>query len=516
MSPTPEPAPATLRSLIVDAKDAQSDILLLDSKGRLIQRGLGPAHTFTVESGIYRVKVVTGREVQERPVILIDEDVKRVEFNPLSFASPIPLEGTSTSHEYHMDAAARESAKVHVADGAGSSLFFFVRDWTPDTKEGSRRPSVTNPATGLSLYAVSAAGERKVADIALQGAFNLDADAWCACTVAVKPGVYDLRLTLPTGEVLHQAIAAAPSWQTQMFVFVRGYATGNEQGAMERRADLARSSILMSRAANFSQAEPDLRLTELARVALVTTRPAGEAVREHRLVPDEVRGLLERKCDNPMLGIYACHLLLLETEPDVALLTTAVANLRALIGMPHPDVEALALRADKLPEPAPFQDPPMLRRSWSLIVDANTDRPDLIADSLSARVSTDFWLQGPWLVWRTKAPDAAFDASSDRDLTDVEASLAQFLGLPRRARSMSHETTESAKDLPSPQVLSGLASSALQPISSLPGAGLGAGIPKIDPESLRRINKQLNLSQAQLSGVLQSLQKKLAKTDFGK
>jgi hypothetical protein len=506
-----------MRRLVVDAKDAQSDILILDSKGRLVERGLGPVQAFTLEEGIYRVKVVTGKEVQERPVILTGEDTKRVEFEALRFASPIPLDWTSTSHEYHMEAAARESRHVHVRKGTGSSLFLFVRDWTPPAQYTPSQRAATHPGTGLSVHSVTGSGEAMIADIATQGVFDLNGDAWCACTIEVDPGVYELRLALPTGEVLHQGIVASPGWQTQAFLFVRDYPAPVEGLSGERRADLARSSILMVRGTGFSHGAADSRLTELARVALATTRPTAEPARERRLVPDEVRNLLEQKYDNPMLGIYGGHLLLLEAEPDLALLTIAVSNLRLLLGRPHPDVEALALRTRSLAQIAVLDDPPMLRRSWALMVDADADRPDLIADALSSRVSTDFWLEGPWHVWRTRpVPE---DASLDTGLTDLEVSLAHYLGLPQRARSAARAgplgKLEDVKDMLSRQVLTGLATSGLRALDSLASGLRDAGMPAIDSQSMRRINKQLNLSQAQLSGVLRSLENKLSKLDRG-
>jgi hypothetical protein len=515
MSPTHETAAVT-RRLVVDAKDAQSDILILDSRGRLVERGLGPVQAFALEDGIYRVKVVTGKEVQERPVILTGKDTKHVAFEALRFASPIPLDWTSTSHEYHMAAAAEQSRKVHVRHGAGSSVFLFVRDYTPDSRRQGR--TAFNPGAGLSLHAVRFDDETLVADIGKQGVFDAGGDPWCACTVELDPGVYELRLALPTGEVLHQAVVASPGWQTQAFLFVRDYAAPGVSGATERRADLARSSILMTHGVGFSHGAPDSRSTELARVALATTRPVAEPGRERRLVPDDVRNLLGQKFDNPMLGIYGGHLLLLEAEPDLAALTVAVENLRNLVGPAHPDVEALALRTRSLPQPLALADPPMLRRSWALMVDADVERPDIIADALSARISTDFWLEGPWHVWRTRPAASTGDGSLDAGLTDLEVALAHYLGIPRRARAVARtpfEKLEAIKDRLSRQVLAGLASAGVKALDDIGSQMRSAGMPPIEPQAIRKITRQLNLSQAQLSGVFQSLQEKLAKLDSG-
>ena len=59
-------------------------------------------------------------------------------------------------------------------------------------------------------------------------------------------------------------------------------------------------------------------------MALATKRPNERGDENRRLVPDELRALLRGKCDNPMLGIYGGHLLLMETSVDVALLHEVV------------------------------------------------------------------------------------------------------------------------------------------------------------------------------------------------
>jgi hypothetical protein len=75
------------------------------------------------------------------------------------------------------------------------------------------------------------------------------------------------------------------------------------------------------------------------------------------------------KLENPMLGILGMHLLLKNQESDTELLQTIIQNLRNLLGDPHPDVEALALRLEQTGSYV-FQSPPMMRRSWSLVVNA--------------------------------------------------------------------------------------------------------------------------------------------------
>ena len=421
----------------------------------------------------------------------------------------MPLTGTSTTHEYHELAASQESRQTHVTDGGGSSIFFLVRDWTPDRQPDRRRRITGDPAMGLSLHAIANGVDREVADLAKEGKHSLEFDAWSACTVAVNPGVYELRLVLPTGATLHQSIVASPQWQTQTFVFMRGYSTSSterSEAPKEWRADLARTSIIMARGQGFSLNEPLLRLLELARVALANRRAGETAGTAHRLLSEEVRTMLRDKCDDPMLGIYAAHLLLLEPSPDLSLFRHVVGQLRVLLGPSHPDVEALALRAEGEPPPAPFECAPMLARSWSLIVDASADRSDLVTDSLEARLTSDLWSEGPWHIWRTPAQEAA-DSQDAGDLSGFEEALAENLGLMRQVRR-AHP----------PQVYSQAAADPAAPRSILPkstdveerrrGAAHTEAV-EIDADRLRSIARRFGLPQSQLRTVISTLEEKL-------
>ena len=422
-------------SLPVSTGDSQSEILILDGRGQLIQRGFGPQCTFNLDAGIYRVKVITGTASQEKPVVLMQTTVRPLVFEPASFASPVPLAGTSTSHEYHIAAADQQSRQIHVSDGVGSSLFFLVREWTPTQSQPKQR-MIGNPAEGLSLYAVGPVGERKICDLAVSGTTNAQNDAWTACTVGLRPGVYELRLELPSGEVLRHSVVGSPGWQTQVFLFVQPYTT---QSGPQWRADLSRTSVILTGVGGgFEPNEPMLRVAELAKVRLAkrTLSDPGETARP--LLPDEMRKLFREKFSNPMLGIYGAHLLLLEKLLDHGLFQDVVGNLRGMLGI-HPDVEALALRTNLLPPPSSFDQPPMLSRSWSVITEASIDRPDLVADSLAFRSSSEVLTEGAWHVRRSTQPTATESDTGDLDLSDVEAALAEELGVSkaiRRARQL--------------------------------------------------------------------------------
>lgn len=531
MSPTLEADPTARLPLTVSTSDPQSEIVVLDARGRLVQRALGPSHTFSLVPGIYRVKVLAGAEFLEKSIVLTETPRDPMRFEQVAFASPAPLAGTSASHEYHMEAANRESQVTHVFDGLGSSLFFLVRDWTPTAAESPRQRVTTHPAEGLSLYAVSVLGERKVCDLAVSGTRSAAwSDPWAACTIEVVPGVYELRLELPGGETLHQSFVASPDWQTQSFVFMRAYPS---DAGPQWRADLSRTSVLLSQTRGFSPNDSILRVAELARMALATKRPGGRGQTDRPLMPAETRALLREKFANPFLGIYGAHLLLRERSVDVDLLRDVVRNLRAMLGR-HPDVEALALSVAGEPLPLPFERPPMLRRSWSLVVDASVTQPGLVTESLAERNTGKFWAEGSWHIWRSSANAGNTDGDPDAlGLSDVEAALAEDLGVMKHVRRMSRtgSTTESARasrDTTAPEGLSpqeafadGFAAAAPE-IDDAPGISVGHRLRnpapsedvevEIDAARLRSIVTRFGMPSTQVKRMLTALEDKLARS----
>jgi hypothetical protein len=113
--------------------------------------------------------------------------------------------------------------------------------------------------------------------------------------------------------------------------------------------------------------------------------------------------MLNGKFENPMLGIFGAHLLLLKKQLKLNLLSIVVRNLRRLLGEnQHPDVEALALRLGKNGTFYTFEHLPMLRRSWWQVVDATVDNEELVPlGSMAAKFADRVWGQEPWLQWMT-------------------------------------------------------------------------------------------------------------------
>ena len=154
---------------------------------------------------------------------------------------------------------------------------------------------------------------------------------------------------------------------------------------------MAEASVLMTRSA-FDPSTVDTSTTDLAR----------QALRDRTLgVPAALLSeMIDSKYEDPMLGIYGGHLMLMRDEPDRGMLATVVENLRNLIGA-HPDVDALALALDPDAEVgSDFSLPPMLWSSWSLVSAASATRHDLMPPgSLSESIAGHVIDSDTWLIW---------------------------------------------------------------------------------------------------------------------
>ena len=226
--------------LTVTARDRAAEIFVIDSKLDRVDRGIGSVITHQ-PPGVYKLKVRAGQATHEELVVLEKAPVVRV-LDHLSIPSAVPLDQTAQSHEYHQEAALRESATPRVRLGDGSSIFIFARDWTP---EGEPPVAGHHPAERLELCSAEGA---PLVDLQQASAADLERDPWAACRVEVVPGFYRLRVTSDTGSRFESAVMAQRGWQTQVFLLQRRNPVSPER----RRPDLAGASVAMTRSHQFA------------------------------------------------------------------------------------------------------------------------------------------------------------------------------------------------------------------------------------------------------------------------
>jgi hypothetical protein len=410
--------------LDVNTSDLATEIFVIDGLFRLVEKGLGSLTT-QLKPGIYKLKIRAGYAEQEEIVVLRDEPVHR--FYSIRFSSPVPLQGTAEEDPRHVEAADRESQAIHVAHGTGSCIFIFTRRWRPaaDNQEIS---DDTHPAKGLSL---NDSNGIEVANLETACVADMTGNPWAACAIRVDPGLYRLGQLTVRGEHLEQAIVAAPAMQTQVFLLRRARGEG-----VEVRSEPLDIAIIYSPEWQFNAASPYLRLSELARLGLRNDRQVlSDAILDE---------LLHGKFQDPMLGLFGAHLLLRRKRPELANLTEIVTNLRHLFGPSHPDVEALALLPGGGTTSYVFNTPPMLQKSWFLVLDATLQNSALVPyGSLASRVANRLSSEAPWLLWSEPHEQAKEDPTSaeltgnlDMLVKRMQAELAEVIQ-PQQAGTYS-------------------------------------------------------------------------------
>ena len=363
-------APATPAALpvTVAASDAAAEVFVVDSGFNVVARGIGRASA-TVPAGIYRAKAKVG-ELQNEVLFAVDDDDTAgttISVEAPAFASPMPLARTSTNANAHQDAAETMSrgAGPRLALGSGARLVLVFRDpaMAGAALDGEALAGYAKAWQGIAL--LDAAGARR---LLLTDGGTLDARAgWLLVEADVDPGAWVVALPVPGRPDHCMPLVASAGWATQLFVNL-----GPGAAASPRRFQLDDAAIVLDRpGAPFAADRHDLRVLEVARQAL-----AGG----HNIVAGPVMDeLLMGKFENPMMGLVAAHLLLLDAQPRLDLAAQVVGNTGGLVGADHPDVLALRLRVDQLRgQPAAaltallesVRQPPMLRLSWAYLMAA--------------------------------------------------------------------------------------------------------------------------------------------------
>jgi len=370
-------------NLTVQTGDQASEVFIIDSNFQKVASAVGSLTNFELPKGLYTVKVREANAVNEQSLGLFSD--KSLQFAPLQFSTPAPLNVTAKTTSAATEKAQRSSNEKNISIGTGSEIYIFVRYWTENVSSEVLYGD-TDAAIGLTLRDLK---NNILVDFGMPtiGKFETGENCWSACNVEVNPGVYLLNLETATGDMVQQSMVASPGWQTQVFLLKKDYGCQNK----DIRADLANSSILLARMGNgFVPSDPTFRLTEIAKFALINNRQV-----LNQGVIDE---LLDEKFYNPMLGIYAIHLLI-ASESKRDQIKRIIGHLRMLLGSPHPDVEAVALKLN-MPSDYIFTAPPMLKNSWKYVIEASTIAPHIVPESSLAYGVAGKLLEGaPWLVW---------------------------------------------------------------------------------------------------------------------
>lgn len=421
-----EPTRAEQFTLDIVAQNAAATVTVIDHNLMKVYTATGELHLRDFP-GVYKVRTQIGRDLGtiKEEILVLDREMARDSMEARALPSPAPIPGSAFTHESHVwpFAEAASSRGVFADKRAGSAqISVLSRYWTDEFSTAVRTLSL-HPMQGLEIFRPNG---QLLARMEEECRFDdkSTSDRVAVWEQNVEPGVYFLRIVPPDGGQLEASIVAAPGWLTQLAIKRPTPIVGQSKGmpgtptgdAAIFMRDLRRPSgpsgqeavqesyaLDSANEGELPQAGQDA-VIEAARIAFAQGRNLLADARGIKL-----QKLLLEEFDDPVGGIIGGHLLLRAmdagTGRDPALediFTAAVARLRGLVRIWHPDVEALALRsADLAARPnKPLTAPPMFSRSWRLIVEASYDNPDLIPASLWSRVHANRSI-GPYFVWAT-------------------------------------------------------------------------------------------------------------------
>ncbi len=395
------------------------EMRLYDHRHRLVTRGFERIER-RLRPGLYRLQIDAGPTVDERiltigPKGLVDTELR------VEMPSAAPVEGTSTTHEYHAYPAQELSRRPKRSFGHGGRLVIFVR-----SMEGEQRSPVDVDSLELvdSRQSLLATG---AADFEQQ-----PADGWAGFSADVEPGGYALRLRRPRRsrdgmeETVDQSIWVEEDWTTLVFVPYR-QRVGRPQPEY--------ASVHMTHLGQgFDPYEPSMQGANLALEIALSGLRQGRAV-----VPRNLKQLMLRgKFGNPMLGIVGA-LVLLHGETNWRLFHTVRRNLQRLVPN-HPDVHALHVMAkhkrgddsgSRIPETAW---PPMLYACYQGLIERDAGEESRIVPegSIADLAASRLVAQGPWTQWRAFETDLG---------TDFERQLEQLM---KQVKAAAEDESQSA------------------------------------------------------------------------
>jgi hypothetical protein len=358
------------------------EIKVVDSNLNTVAKGFGSL-TEEIAPGIYQIEYrAADRFKRELVAIGPNESLEKHDLD-LEFSTPVPLEGTSTSHEYYRDAVERLSTDPAGDPALDSALFVFIRNASRDGK-------LPLSAETIGKWRLINSERRPVPDVLEQ--FRLDsAEGWLGLCVRVPAGNYAIE-SVAGKKTLRQAVEVSGGWITGLFI------SNTPQGPSVGGASIQMSRMGVGFPGFDSQRHQVRRFVELALAGLREGRSV--------LPPDHLLMLLREKFSDPILGFAGAHALLLRREPDLHLLAEVLQNLEQLVPG-HQDLNALrhigaglgAKISGTRPRPASW--PPMFSASYRGLLRCDAGQARVIEDgSVAETVAATFCHGGLWTTWQ--------------------------------------------------------------------------------------------------------------------
>lgn len=388
--------------LTVVADGQVAEIFVVDGHFTVVGRGLGIVE-ISVPPGIYRAKARVGTQQSEKLFwVEPNPPLNRmtVKLDEVKFPSAIPLEGTSTTHEYHQSAL-NQILTERVNLGSGAGLIILIRD--PSTVYFQLDPA------GLDCYAANfhdfiLSDWEGINEHPLEQLGKVEAgQGYLVLNASIAPGTY--ALSRPTGKKMtgrqFLPLVVPAGWTLQVYISMDQ--VGDD--GLQRQANFDEAAMVLDRDIAFDPFREDLKVLEVARSSLT---------RGHNcLGKSDMNRLLSGKFENPMMGILSAHLLLLDKKPDLDLVGTVITNTSNLLGSDYPDLLALSWklrtmssnaegRQDQNAASAILQQlkaPPLLQLSWHYLMEAYRTAPIVSFNPALRHLASRLISSSVWLRW---------------------------------------------------------------------------------------------------------------------
>lgn len=384
-------------TLDIDPGNLSTEIFVIDQRLSLVDRAGGHLSA-TLPFGLFKLKTRLGRGISQR-VILLDRDT--VTGDPAGItrapSSVVPLPGTTSSVDAHTEGradaihassrqdevAAAVSAVSAVPSAGQAALLLMVRACS------APGASLQNSAPWRGVSIVDASGVT-VLDGERDMQHHRADNPYAVASMQLAPGNYFLRQQLNDGALVEQSLLLCTGWRLEVYLLRRGAPGQNALSARPRVSLLMRA---LEQGTSTAPAEDSL--AENLRLALAD---------ERRILNAGLETLLARPLDNPVMGLLAGHLLLLERQRDryrdLGSLAVIAGHLLPQLGASHPDWLALALQCKGLPLPPDIvlDCLPLFARSWPMLVQAAHQGRIAIPAAIWQRVQALSSLP-PFMAW---------------------------------------------------------------------------------------------------------------------
>jgi hypothetical protein len=356
------------------------EIKVTDSSFRPVARGRGKVSR-TVDPGIYELEYRAGPNVATEMVTLGPGQTltRNVEVH---FPSAAPVDWSTTSHEYHQDAA-RAASRSIVGPPDAAGLVVMVRNL------GGHDHHRFDPRAIGSLSLL----DKQLRPVArFPDRWRIEPESrFATWSGRLPPGGYALRRTR-AARATSMPLWLSRGWQTLVFL------PNSAEGPSLEWASIQTASI------RAPWNPHDREMNAAVELGLWSLRDGTGGVADA-----VVNRLLYAKFQDPLLGIVGAHALLLEEDFDPRQFETILRNLNR-IASDHPDVIALGHLVAERAGPELGRRfarrgkrvmwPPTVRRAYEGVIRADADLPGTIApESPAEHAAACVAGLGVWTTW---------------------------------------------------------------------------------------------------------------------